>query len=215
MKKSFNQNGFSQVFIIIIVALVSAGLAGAGVWYWQQQEIKKIEDSLKTGVTKPKDEESEITSKGTVVFSIDDNIVFFEEEAGKEIKLKEKNTRFFDYNDNALGYNFSINQGTEVYMTYKGTEAIYIKYASKDYKNSSVSQITGVIKSVVVSNSGSDRYKYLVLESFGKSKAVPFDSETQFSKGTSSITAGDIKENDFCTIIYAGLIAGKVDIEIE
>ncbi len=62
MKKldnSFNkfktESGVSQIFIIIIVALITAGLAGAGVWYWQQQEIKKIEDSYKTtGVSKPK-----------------------------------------------------------------------------------------------------------------------------------------------------------------
>lgn len=52
--KSRTSKGISKVFIIIIVALISAGIAGAGVWYWQQQELKKIEKSLKTGVTKPK-----------------------------------------------------------------------------------------------------------------------------------------------------------------
>ncbi|NIM47525.1 MAG: hypothetical protein GTN40_05225, partial [Candidatus Aenigmarchaeota archaeon] len=61
MKKldnSFNkfktESGISQIFIIIIVALITSGLASAGVWYWQQQRIKDVEDSYKTQITKPK-----------------------------------------------------------------------------------------------------------------------------------------------------------------
>ncbi len=47
--------GFSQLFLIIIVALISVGLVGAGVWYWFQQEIKKIEDyDKKLIMLKPK-----------------------------------------------------------------------------------------------------------------------------------------------------------------
>ncbi|NIM46864.1 MAG: hypothetical protein GTN40_01760 [Candidatus Aenigmarchaeota archaeon] len=39
--------GFSKPFIIIVVALIAAGLAGAGVWYWQQQQIKKLGEFYK------------------------------------------------------------------------------------------------------------------------------------------------------------------------
>lgn len=46
--------GFSRPFLIIVVALITAGLVGFGVWYWQQQEMRKLEDSYKTQITKPK-----------------------------------------------------------------------------------------------------------------------------------------------------------------
>lgn len=36
-----DSKGIAAITVIIIIALLSAGLAGGGVWYWQNQQLKK------------------------------------------------------------------------------------------------------------------------------------------------------------------------------
>lgn len=91
VEENMNKKGVSQIFITIVVALVTAGVVGGGIWYYQQKQVDKANQE-KLDQTAELNKQLQEANKGET------------KESSSKTEIKDETADWKTYKDSKNGY---------------------------------------------------------------------------------------------------------------